>query len=90
MTPAPRRVDANQADIVAACRRAGATVTLLHTVGHGCPDLLVGFRGVNYLLECKVPGGRLTPAEREWHATWPGQKAIVFSAEQALLVIGAL
>ena len=46
-------VDANQSEIVAALRKAGVTVTPLHQVGGGCPDLLCGFRGVNTLLEVK-------------------------------------
>jgi len=85
-----RRVDANQPEIVAALRRAGGTVTHIHTVGQGCPDLLVGFRGCNYLLECKVIGGKLTEAEKDWHETWEGQRAIVHSAEEALAAIGAI
>ena len=85
-----RRVDANQPETVDALRQAGATVTHLHTVGKGCPDLIVGFRGHNYLLECKVIGGKLTEAEKDWHETWEGQRAIVHSAEEALAAIGAI
>lgn len=91
------KVDVNQAEIVAALRDVGATVTSLATVGNGCPDLVVGFRGRNYLLEVKPPGGvrggvsrqTLTEAERDWHRTWRGQRAIVTSVEQALYAIGA-
>jgi hypothetical protein len=36
------KVDANQREVVAALRGAGASVQLLHAVGEGCPDLLVG------------------------------------------------
>jgi len=85
-----RRVDANQPEIVSALRQAGATVTHLHTVGKGCVDLLCGFHGRNYLLECKVVGGKLTEAEKDWHETWEGQRAIVHSAEEALAAIGAI
>ncbi len=46
-------VDRNQPEIVAALRAAGATVEYLHAVGGGCPDLLVGYRGANYVLEVK-------------------------------------
>lgn len=91
------KVDVNQAEIVAALRDVGATVTSLATVGKGCPDLVVGFRGRNYLLEVKPPGGvrgglsrqTLTEAEREWHRTWRGHRAIVTSIDQALYAIGA-
>jgi len=60
----------------------GATVQLLHTVGHGCPDAVVGYGGVNYLIEIKdgnkSPHQRkLTPDEQAWHDDWCGQVAVV-------------
>lgn len=51
-----RRADRNQKEIAAALRATGASVVSLHTVGGGCPDLLVGRGGVTYLLEVKAPG----------------------------------
>ena len=86
------KVDANQSEIVAAFRKAGATVTPLHAVGQGCPDLLVGFRGVNYLVEvkdgAKPPSARkLTPDQVSWHDTWRGQVAVVKSAAEALALL---
>ena len=88
------RVDANQAQITAALRAAGATVQPLHMVGRGCPDLMVGFLGVNYLLEVKDGSKppskqRLTEDEQQWHDMWDGQVATVNSADQALKAIGA-
>lgn len=83
------RTDANQAEIVEALRQVGASVVLLHQVGGGCPDIGVGFRGHTYLLEIKAEGGRLTEDEREWHASWRGHVAVVYSVEDALRVIGA-
>jgi hypothetical protein len=83
-----RRVDHNQAEIVAALRAAGATVTDLHTLGRGCPDLLVGYGAVNYLIEVKSDHGRLTPAEAAWLGSWRGQSAVVTDVTQALAVIG--
>ena len=85
----PARVDSNQPEIVAALRKAGATVQHLHMVGKGCPDLLVGFRGRNFLLEIKSPGGRMTPAEQRFFDEWSGQVSIVCTIEQALAAIGA-
>ena len=58
-----KRVDANQAVIVAVLRAAGASVFDTHELGHGYPDLTVGFFGRNYLIEIKSPGGRYTDAE---------------------------
>ena len=92
-----RKVDTNQAAIVAALRQVGAEVQPLHTLGGGVPDLLVAFRGANYLLEVKdgdkSPSKQaLTPDEAAWHARWlrKGQVAIVKTIDEALRAIGAL
>lgn len=87
------KVDANQAEIVADLRAAGASVQPLHAVGKGCPDLLVGHRGRTVLIEVKdgnkPPSARkLTPAQVEWHSSWRGQVAIAENSEQALSIIG--
>ena len=87
------KVDANQADIVAALRSIGCTVQTLHTVGKGCPDLLVGFKGQTLLMEVKdgrrPPSDRkLTPDQREWHAAWAGAPVfIVTDVTQAAEVV---
>lgn len=84
-----RRVDANQAEIVRCLRWAGATVQLLHTIGKGCPDALIGYQGKNYLAEIKSGGcTRLTDDEREWHESWRGQVAIVRTVADAMRLIG--
>jgi len=92
-----KRVDANQPSIVADLRRIGATVHHLHTIGRGCPDILVGFRGLNYLFEIKTPRidlfdvksrqTHLTAKQRDWHDTWEGQVAVIRSLEDALAVM---
>lgn len=89
-----RKVDANQAEITEALRRVGASVQPLHTIGQGCPDLLVGYRGINLVLEVKdgekkPSEQKLTPDEANWHARWRGQVAIVRSVDEALAAIGA-
>lgn len=89
------KVDANQAEIVAALRAVGATVQPLHAVGQGCPDLLVGYRGINFLLEVKdgekPPSARkLTPDQVSWHDTWRGTVHVVMNPKIALEIIGAL
>lgn len=75
------RVDANQGEVVAGFRCAGATVQSLAPVGDGCPDLLIGFRGRNYLVEVKdgskPPSARgLTRDQMEWVEGWRGQWAL--------------
>ena len=79
-----KRVDANQAEIVAALRAAGATVCDLHECGHGVPDLLIAHGGRLMLMEVKAPGARLNSREALWHAEWPMPVAVVHSVEEAL------
>ena len=86
----PKRVDANQAEIVADLRKVGASVLLLHEVGSGCPDILVGFRGTNYLIEIKTKTGMLTFPQWELHHDWRGQVAIARTSEEALCIIRAI
>jgi hypothetical protein len=78
------KVDCNQPEIVQALRKAGRTVQPLHQVGKGCPDLLVGYQGVNYLLEVKTDKGDLTEDQVTWISNWRGQSWIVRSAEEAI------
>lgn len=85
-----RRVDANQAEIVAYWREVGATVILLHTVGRDCPDVLVGYGGQTYLAEIKVARtGRLTAGQRTLQMTWRGGPiATVRTRADAAALIG--
>jgi hypothetical protein len=89
------KVDRNQSEIVAALRQAGATVQPLHSVGQGCPDLLVGYRGRNWLIEVKDwqasnSDRELNARQVEWHGGWKGQVAKVETVGAALAVIGAI
>lgn len=88
----PRRaakVDENQPEIVDAARRMGCTVQPLHTVGQGCPDLLVGISGTNDLWEvkdgAKVPSAqKLTIDQIQWHDEWRGNVQVINSVEKAV------
>ena len=89
------KVDANQAQIVKYLRNAGATVQSIASIGSGCPDIIVGYRGKNWLFEIKdgskSPSQRkLTSDEELWHEIWRGQVAVVNHAMQALEIIGAV
>jgi len=83
------RIDDNQNDIVAALRKAGATVRVI-SQGEGIPDLLVGFRGETILFEVKdgnkPPSARtLTPAEKKFFDEWEGGLCVIVkSVEDAL------
>lgn len=85
-------IDANQPEIVEYLRSLGMSVCLLHTVGKGVPDLLVGFRGRNVLLEVKdgekpPSRRRLTEDESDWHTKWAGQVDVVETKEEAERVV---
>lgn len=89
------KVDRNQPEVVAALRKAGASVQVLSPVGQGCPDLLVGYGGHNFLYEVKdgaLPPSRtkLTPDQVEWHQGWKGQVLVVYSVEMALKALEVL
>lgn len=86
------RVDTNQKEIVEALRRQGATVLHLHTVGRGCPDILVGYQGENFLLELKdgsksASKQKLTPDEVSFFESWCGQVTVVNSIESAIALL---
>ena len=48
-----KRVDENQKSIVHTFIAMGASVLNLSTVGRGCPDLLIGYKGNTVLVEVK-------------------------------------
>ncbi len=87
------KIDANHAQIVKALRNAGASVQSLATIGCGCPDLLVGFKGKNFLMEIKDPmqppnKRKLTEDERAWHGAWMGALFVIESEAQAFDALG--
>ncbi len=68
----------------------GASVQCLHTVGQGCPDLVIGFRGVTLLAEVKNGKAGLTPDEQAWHAEWRGQVCILRTIDDVAALLGAV
>lgn len=87
------RIDGNHATIRDTLRSCGCSVQSLAAVGGGCPDLLVGLRGRNFLLEIKCPSQparsrRLRTTQEAWHVCWRGQVAIVETAAEALAAVG--
>lgn len=92
--------DANHRDIVEALTRAGCSVMDTGGVGHGFPDVVVGVRGMTYLLEIKREWGkagvtRTARATRErqeaFRASWRGHPVqVVTSPESALRAVGVL
>jgi hypothetical protein len=79
-----KRRDANEPEIVKALRDVGATVELLDWC-----DLLVGYKGVNYLIEVKTEKGTLTDNQELDFPRWNGRKIkIERTVEAALKEIG--
>ena len=83
----PKRADTNQAAIVLELRKLGYSVQMLHTVGSGCPDIVVGHDGTNYLFEIKSRGGKLTQDEAIFFEVWRGQVNVIYSVEDALAIM---
>jgi hypothetical protein len=84
--------DGPHAAIVAALQAVGASVAVLEPrpEQRGLPDLLVGFKSVNTLLEIKAKDGKLSLDQETWHGCWRGDKPWVVSCvEHALVAIGA-
>jgi hypothetical protein len=82
------RVDANQEQIVSALRAAGAYVWII-----GLPvDLLVGYRGHTFLVECKSGSKkRFTALQADFFENWGGSTLCrVDSPEAALRMIGVV
>ena len=77
------RVDENQSEIVQGLMKMGAMVQLLHSVGQGCPDILIEIKNPNK----PKSDQQLTRDQVTWHSLWPGQKAIVRTVNEAVRVI---
>ena len=77
------RIDANQPEIVKALRQLpGVSVAITSDLGKGFPDLVVGYRGANYMYELKDPdkppsGRKLTKSEQTFHDNWTGHVAVI-------------
>ena len=74
----------------------GCSILLLHQVGGGCPDLLIGRAGkrgrVNLLVEVKdgsrPPSERvLTPEQIRFRREWRGQVAVVSTMDELIALL---
>ncbi len=88
------RRDGNETEIIAALESQGWTVTPLSAPG--VPDLLIGARGINVLIEVKDPDGssrgkpttaKLTDAQQRWHDGWKGQAEVATSTLSAIAIV---
>ena len=87
-----KRRDANEVEIVRALRKMGMTVLLSDAV-----DLIVGYHGVNYLIEIKdkttlkkdgkYKSGSLRPSQKKLLAEWRGQYNLASSLDEVIKII---
>lgn len=75
--------DISEPEIVNTLEQCGFTV---HRVSQeGMPDLLCGFRGKTYLIECKTGKGKLTVGQARFIETWRGHPVQVLrDAQEAM------
>lgn len=84
------KVDGNQAEIVEALRAIpGCKVRSLAQLGNDMPDLLVGYRGFNFLVELKnpeYPNGHKERRERQatFRAEWTGQCIVASTVSEII------
>lgn len=68
-----KRVDVNQKEIVKVLRDCGASVVDLSAVGHGVPDLAIGYAGLTVFVEVKSSEkAKFTDAQLEFMKRWHG------------------
>ena len=87
-----KRVDINQNAIAQCLKAAGLSVAYTHMVGQGFPDIIVGYKGLNFLFEIKNPEQspskrKLTEDEETFHKSWRGNVHIIEYAEDAIKII---
>ena len=82
------KIDSNHTEIVDQLFLCGCSVQSMATIGNGCPDILVGYKGNNYVFEIKTAKGRLNKRQERWFNQWIGQKDIIRNIYEAINIIG--
>jgi len=76
----PKR-DISEPEIVSTLKECGFSVYRLDRP----VDLLIGFRGSTYLVECKTGKGKFNANQKEFNSDWRGSKvARLSSAQEAM------
>lgn len=83
------KVDGTHREVVEALRAEGVFVFSLHTVGRGCPDLLLAHPKTRrwYVAEVKngrLMGWKLTDKQKEFRAMAPAQVLVLTCASDAV------
>lgn len=88
-----RRTDANHKQLINQIRQVPfISVFSTHELGKGFPDIVVGYRGINYLFEIKdenktASQKKLTDSEVKFHRGWMGQVHIVENIKDVYKII---
>ncbi len=84
------KVDKNQSAIVKQLQQLGVSVFVLSGVGKGIADLIIGWRGKNYLVEVKNPERKwkYTPDQVRFRASWRGQIVTIEKVEELFNLLG--
>ncbi len=86
-----KKVDENHAEVRDELRAVlhDGVVHDMSKAGNGFPDLCIGWRGLNFLIEIKRKegGSRLTNRQVAFHQNWQGQVAVCRSAAEALAIM---
>ena len=88
----PKKVDANQPQIVKDVRKCGLLVHVTSDLGRGFPDTVIGDPRTLKVCLCEVknPEERwtLTEKETEFHELWRGMVHVVETVEDVLELFG--
>lgn len=88
-----RRTDANHKQILQLLKRIpNLSVFSTHILGKGFPDIVIGYKGINYLVEIKDGNKvksqkKLTEAETKFHEQWKGQIMIAENIDEILKIL---
>ena len=88
-----KRTDANHKEIIDGLRKFTAlSVFSTHMIGKGFPDIVIGYKGINYLVEIKDGAKiksrkKLTDDEIKFHGSWFGQIMIAENVDDVLRLL---
>ena len=77
--PTAAKRDANEKGIFETLRWFGLSVYPMDQPA----DALVGYAGLTYLVEVKMPKGKFTPPQEKFRKTWQGNYHVLRSNEEA-------
>lgn len=80
------RSDGNQAEIIQAMRKLGASVEIIDRP----VDLVVGLAGLTALAEVKTARGRLRPSQTAFLRSWRGLCVVLRSVEDGIALVEEL